>query len=206
MKIHTKIVWDIESGLVVEDQFYHYSGSLALCDRSMQKASSGAMDQAKQTAGQYGSTAQDISGNLTPQLQRWTVAPPGYGAMGLARMETSAMQGAGAKTGAMQEAARLRAMRTGNAASLPALEASEAEGGARAAGSTVEDILARNEMLKSQQQQGAMRGLEGMYGSSMRGDIGAQGLVPEDIKTGIAAGQSGWVQNMEGIVKMLSGK
>jgi len=205
MKIHTKTVWDIETGDVVEDQFHYYEGALVLCDRSMQKSSSGAMNQAEQTAGKYGSTAQDISGNLTPQLQRWTVAPPGYGARGVARMETSAMQGAGAKTGAMQEAARLRAMRTGNAAALPALEAAEAQGGARGAGSTVEDILARNEMLKSQQQMGAMKGLEGMYGSSMRGDIGAQGLVPEDIRANLAAGQQGWLQNTMGIMGALGG-
>lgn len=205
MKIHTKVVIEIETGAVVEDQFYHYEGPLALCDRSLQRAATGATSQAEQTAGQYGATAQNISGNLTPELQKWTVNPPGYGAMGLARMETSAMQAAGAKTGAAQEASRLRAMRTGNAAAMPALEAAEAQGGAQAAGSTVEDILARNEMLKSQQRQQAVGELGNMYGASMRGDIGAQEIVPHDIGANLAAGQQGWLQDTMGIMGALGG-
>src|SRR5690348_11648830 len=111
MRIHTKIVIDIETGRVVEDSFYHYEGPLALCDRSQQASATDAMRTAEQTGGQYGATAAGISGNLVPQLQRWTVSPPGYGPAGLAEMETRSVQAAKAGQGAAQEASRLRALR-----------------------------------------------------------------------------------------------
>jgi hypothetical protein len=205
MKIYTKLVINIQTGLILYEESYEYSGPVALCDRSQQAAADAARTQAQQSAGGYGATAAGISGGLVPELQRWTVAPPGYGPQGLAEMQTSALQGARARSGAVEEASRLRALRTGNAAGLGSLEAAEAQGGARGAGSAIEDILAKNAMLKSSQQQQAMGELGNLYGTSLRGDIAAQGLVPEDIKANLAAGQQGWLQNAEGIVQMLGG-
>lgn len=205
MKIHTKVVFDMETGSVVEDNFYHYDGPMAMCDRSLQKQGAAAESQAGQTAGKYGSTAGEISGGLVPELQRWTVSPPGYGAQGLAEMQTSALQGARARAGAMEEASRLRALRTGNEAGLGSLEAAEAQGGARGAGSAIQDILSKNAMLKANQQREAMGELGNLYGTSMRGDIGAQDIVPRDIESELAAGRQGWLQNAEGIIQTLGG-
>ena len=207
MKVYTRIVIDMETMEVIERQSYQYPDNLpvALCDRSLQRQAGEATSAARQTAGQYGGTAANISGNLIPELQKWTVTPPGYGAQGLAEMQTSALQGARARSGAMQEASRLRALRTGNEAGLGSLEAAEAEGGARGAGSAIQDILAKNAMLKADQQRQAMGELGNLYGTSMRGDIEAQGLVPRDISANLAAGQQGWLQNAEGIVQMLGG-
>lgn len=205
MKIHIKTVIDMETGIVVEDQSYHYDGPVALCDRSLVSRAKTAQDQAAQAAGAYGAQAGQTGGFLTPQLEKWTVSPPGYGALGLGQMETSAVQAARGRQGAMEEASRLRALRTGNAAGLGSLEAAEAQGGARGAGSAVEDILAKNAMLKASQQESAQRGLEGMYGTEMRGQLGAMGQQAEDINTATRASQTGWLQNAEGIVKTLQG-
>lgn len=205
MKIHTKTVWDMESGAVVEDCHYEYQGKLALCDRSLTARGKEAQAVAAQAAGQYGGQAATAFGAAEPTLQQWTQAPPGYGPMGLATMETGALRASAARTGAAQEASRLRAMRTGNEAGLGALEASEAEGGARAAGSAVQDILARNEMLKQQQRMAGVKGLTGLYGEGMRGDIGAMGQEAQDIGAASAAERQGWLQNLEGIMAMGQG-
>ena len=204
MKVHTKTVWDMETSCVVEDQFYHYEGPVALCDRSLTARGKEAQDQAQQAAGRYGGEAAQTYGAVEPTLQSWTQAPPGYGPMGLATMETGALRASAARTGATQEASRLRAMRTGNEAGLGALEASESEGGARAAGSAVEDILARNEMLKQQQRMAGVKGLSGLYGEGMRGDIGAMNVQPEDIKAATGAENVGWLQNAQRIVQMIA--
>src|SRR5512146_3039128 len=164
MRIYTKVVIDISTGKLLNSEFFDYAGPVALCDRSQQAAADAARNQATQSAGQYGGTAQNTSGQLVPQLQQWTTAPPGYGPTGLAEMETRSVQAANAKAGAAQEASRLRAMRTGNEAGLGALEAAEARGGAQGAGSAVEDILAKNAMLKASQQEAAQRQLGGLYG------------------------------------------
>ena len=95
-------------------------------------------------------------------------------------------------------------MRTGNAAGLGAIEAGGAGAGARASGSALQSILAKNAELKANQMSEANRGLGGILGEDIRGNIGAEGLVPEDIKTAVGAGQAGWLQNLYGGVNSIA--
>ena len=203
MKIYTRIEIDMETGKVRHAESYDYSGPLALCDRSLVARAKSAQDQASQQAGAYGSQAAGIAGNITPTLERWTVNPPGFSPQAMANLKTNAIQAANARAGAAQEQSRLRALRTGNEAGLGALEAAEAQGGARAAGSTVEDILAKNEMLKAQQQREAMGELGNLYGSAMRGNVGSMEQEAKDIDAATSASQTGWLQNTMGVLSTL---
>ena len=205
MKIHTRIIVDMQTGEVLLDEFYEYSGPLALCDRSLQSQATQAANTASQTAGNYGAGAAGIQANLVPRLEREAVNPPGYGSFGLGEMETANQETAAGATGSAQEAAKLRSMRTGNAAGLGAIEAGGAGAGARASGSALQSILAKNAELKANQMSEANRGLGGILGEDIRGNIGAEGLVPEDIKAGVAAGNSGWLQNLTKMIAAIRG-
>lgn len=205
MKIHTFIEIDIASGHVDHDESFNYTGPVALCDRSLTARGKEAQQQAAQAASGYGGEAATAYGAAEPTLARWTTSPPGYGPQGLGTMETRTVQAAKSGAGAAEEAARLRALRTGNEAMLGGLESAQAEGGARAAGSAVQDILAKNEMLKEQQRMAGMKGLTGLYGEGMRGNIGAMGIEPSAINAATAAQKVGWLQNLEGIMAMGQG-
>jgi len=101
---------------------------------------------------------QGILSGILPTLQRQaTGGAPGFGPTGLATMQNQALSGVAAKTGASAEEARLRALRSNNPASLNATGVAIAGEGARAAGGTLQDILAQNEMLKAKQQEAALR-------------------------------------------------
>lgn len=205
MKVWTELVVDIETGKVSRETFYEYSGPVALCDRALQQQATQAAKTATGTAAGYGAEAGGIQGNLVPRLESWAVNPPGYNPMDLAMMETGAGETAAANTGSAQQAMRLRAMRTGNVAGLGAGEAAAAGEGARASGSALQSILAKNAELKSRQQSEANRGLEGILGEDIRGQVANAGLVPEDINAGVNAGKVGWLQNMTQILDALKG-
>jgi hypothetical protein len=205
MKIHTKTTWDIETGKVLFDSFYLYSGPLALCDRALTQQAQQAESTAAGTAAGYGAQAAGIQGSIVPRLESYAAGnTPGYGPFGLSEMETAAEQTGAGATGAAQERSRLRAMRTGNAAGLGATDVASAGEGARATGGALQSILANNAKLKESQQEMANRSLSGILGE----DIGAQtaeaGLVPEDIKTEMAATQSdpwaGWMKQFGDVV------
>lgn len=207
MRVYTRIVWDIETGRVLESSLLDYSDHLpvAKCDRAQQQEGRQAEQQTKQTIGTAGANAGQISGNLVPRLEQEAVNPTGYGAFGLGDMKTEALQTGGAASGAANERMRLNAIRTGNAAGLGAGEAASAEGGARASGSALQSILAKNAELKAQQQQQANVQLGNILGENLRAETTAEGILPQDINATVNAGKSGWLQNTEGALDTLSG-
>jgi hypothetical protein len=57
------------------------------------------------------------------------------------------------------------------------------------------DVAAKDAMLKAQQRAGALKQLEGLYGTDVGAQLKAQSLVPEDIDAWAKANQTGWMQN-----------
>lgn len=205
MRIHTKIVLDIETGQVVEDQWYEYRGPLALCDRSMQRAAKQGIQNSNEAAGTFGSNAATAFGTAMPMLKEQAYHPTGMSTADLGAMESGALGTAAGTAGAANERARLAAQRSGNAAATGALGVANTEAAARGAGSNLSKIIGQNAALKAQQQQHALSELGSLYGMGERGQIGALGVVPEDIKAGAAAGQTGWLQNTLGVIDALGG-
>jgi hypothetical protein len=143
-------------------------------------------------AGIYGSEGSQAFGEAMPMLRRWTNAPPGYGALGLASMRTNALQAVGAQRGAALERARLAGAHTGNIAAVPGMEAGIAEQASRAGTTALNDIAARNAELQQQQQRAGLSGLEGIYGTAGRLGLGYQDLSQKALQDQLNARSAMW--------------
>jgi hypothetical protein len=134
-----------------------------------QQNANAASGQALGTSGMMTGQGMSLFGGINPTLQRFaTGGAPGFGPTGLSQMLTGANLATAAKSGATAQQDKLNALRSGNPASINATADAANRGGSMAAGSTVQDILSKNAMLKQQQQQDALRQL-GSEGSTMLG-------------------------------------
>lgn len=196
MRVYTKIVFDIESGDVLESESYEYNGPVALCDRGLQSTAQQAANTDTSTASGYGKTASGLSGFLTPMLESWAGGnAPGYGDAGVSAMKNAAQSTAGAAANAGNEQGLLTAMRTNNAAGVGAEEVANAANAGQTQTNAVQNILSQNAQLKAQEQTGAMNMLGSMYGTDVGAQLTSQGQVPGAINAGVNAGNSGWFQN-----------
>ncbi len=201
MKISTKVVWDMETGAELERESYEYEGPLALCDRSLQSTAQGAASTDTATAASYGKSATGLSNFLTPMLQSWAGGnAPGYGPAGVSSMKNAAQSTAGAAANVGDEQGLLTAMRTGNAAGVGSEQVANAANAGQTQTNAVQNILTQNAQLKSQEQTGAMNMLGSMYGTNVGAQLTSQGQVPEAVNAGVGAGNSGWFQNMLGMM------
>ena len=195
MRVWTRVSWNIDGSDEPNGESYSYQGPLVLCDRALQAAADNARETASGQAGNYGGAGQGIQANLVPRLETQATNPEGFGPFGLADMQTAAEQTAAGATGAAKEEARLRAMRTGNAAGVGATTAAAAGEGARATGSAVQSILAKNAELKANQQDTANKELAGIMGEDYKAQGEEAGLIPEDINAAIKSKSVGWMQD-----------
>lgn len=202
MRIHTKIVLDMATGAIEHEEGFEYHGPIALCDRSVQSGAGQVATGDKGTAGTFGSQAGSMFNAVGPTISRWAAGEtPGYGSLGLGQMLTSAEATAGAARSAGDEQARLRAMRTGNMASIAPTEAGIAGETGRGLGLAVQNILAKNAMLKEAQQEKGLGLGAGLYGTGGKLQEGALGLSNEALQTQLKAGQAGWLQNLMGLMQ-----
>lgn len=205
MKIYTKIVFDIETGKRLEEEFFEYDGPLALCDRAAQSQASQAEKTAGSTASQYGSAASGINSTLTPFLTRELTNPQGFTQGDLTQMLNYAEAGAGGANSGITGQANLEAARTRNASGFSSALDDAARQRSKALASTSEGIGAENAQLKQQQQQSAAKQLQGLYGTDTSAMLDSMGLQNQDINTEIKAGQSGWFQNLNQMLQTIEG-
>jgi hypothetical protein len=145
---------------------------------------------AQSNAGALTGAGQNTFAGITPTLNRWaTGAAPGYGPANLSQMITGSTLATGAKTGAQAQDERLRALRTGNAAGINATSDMLNAGGARAAGSTLQDILSQNAMLKNKQQEMALGQLGKMGETQLQTGEGWGRQGAQDINAQLAGKQ-----------------
>lgn len=173
--------------------------------RGAVSAAQNAANQAGTAAGQYTQTAGDIGANLIPFETRQLFNPQGMSQRDIGAQLTAAMAGAGGATSALTGAAEAEAGRTRN----PVGFSSALDSAARQAGRTVagvgEKVAANNANVKLEQQKEAAQMLGGLYGSSSRAGVGEGEVQGQDIRDMIAAGQTGWLQNLEGILGAVRG-
>jgi hypothetical protein len=200
MKVHTRTVWDIESGQLLADEAYEYTGPLELCNIGTG---------AKKDLFQNEATGQNISatgqnnaaslyGTLNPTLTTMATNPQGINPADMAKIQTSNMQTAGgANAGAVGQGSLLAA-RTKNAGTADAAIAKSGE----AAGQNLSraNLATQNENIgiKNQQQEEGLKGLQGLYGTNEAQALGGLNASNNALATEIKAPQSFWQKYLQG--------
>jgi hypothetical protein len=196
MRITTKITWNMLTGEVLEHEFYEYSGPLVLCVRAIQQAASANATQAGADASQYGQTAANESAALTPFYTQEMKAKHAFDPTQINEMLTAAGAGTGAAMGAEEGTANLEAARTRNAGGFTKALDEAARDRMKTAAGVSEGVASEDVMGAKQLNQAGAQGLSGLYGTNVGAQLKAMGQQNEDLQTELAAGQSGWYQNM----------
>ena len=150
---------------------------------------------AAQTGGQYGAGAQDIGGMLVPTLKADVTNAPGLGEAGRNAMLGTGLGAAGGAASGIVGEEGLRAARSRNVGGSAGVLDEAAREKMRTSAGVGLDVATKDAMLKAQQRAGALKQLEGLYGTDVGAQLKAQSLVPEDIDAWAKANQTGWVQN-----------
>lgn len=155
-----------------------------------------AATQAQRASGLYGARAAQTYGKLYPLLSHLATNAPGLAPSTYAQIQSGQLQAAAGQAGSEEERARLAAQRSGNAASAGALGAAGAEAAARGAGANLLKLGELQAHTQAQQQAEGLRGLQGLYGTSERGQAQMGSEVAPDVKAAVAAGNGSWLQNL----------
>lgn len=160
---------------------------------------------ATNNATQYGDNASAIGGNLTPFLTQRMLNPQGYSQGDMGAMLANAFGSAGGATSGITGQANLQAGRSRNDAGFSTALDDAARQRTAAAASTSEGIAANDANLKQDQSNNAARMLQGLYGTDVGAQNDALNTANNATNTGIEAGKSGWLQNMNAIISTLNG-
>lgn len=174
MRIHTRTVWDIESGNLLSDESYDYFGLVASCDPGSGVRK---QDTANAATGQRISStgvdnAASLYGTLNPTLSTMATNPQGINPADMAKIQTSNMQTAGgANAGAVGQGSLLSA-RTKNAGTADAAIAKSGE--AASQNLSKANLATQNENvgIKQEQQKEGLEGLNSLYGTNSRQALG----------------------------------
>jgi len=199
VRIHTSTTIDIETGQVLSDFFYEYSGPLALCDRAAKAQARQAEKIAGQTAAGYGSQATGINNTLVPTLTQEATNPTGFTPTQLNNQLVAGEQGAGGATSGITGTAGLNAMRTRNSGALSSVYDQAARRQGQTLSQNAVTVQNQNAMLQEKKRQEGLAALQGLYGTDVKAQLAAMGIQDQDINTEIKAGQSGWFQNALGL-------
>jgi hypothetical protein len=200
MRIHTLVVLDIETGQILEDHSYEYSGPLALADRAIQSAANQGAAQAGTNASGYGAQASGIGNTVIPTLERDVNNAPGFSPTQKNAMLVAGEQGAGGAAAGITGQAGLNAMRTRNTGATSSVLDQAARRQAQTLSQNALGVENKNANLQQQQRAQGLSGLEGMYGTDVGAQLKSMGIQNEDLNTAIQAGNSGWLQNTEGVI------
>lgn len=170
----------------------------------------GAQDQAKKTfnesQGVFGTSqgnANDLYSKLFPTFQAEATNPQGFAPGDLAAMNTANQQSVGGSTAGAVGEGDLAGARTRNSGSFaPALDEA-VRSGERTASENAVGIQGENAKLKEEQRQAGIAGLSGLYGQNTSDMLSALGLGTQATNALTTAGQSGWFQNMTGLISSL---
>lgn len=184
---------------------FRTAGLCVLADRALQKQGTNAATGASSTAGSYGTQAGTIAGTLVPQLTRMATNPAGLNPTDLNQLSVANQQAAGGAAASNANQAQLRATRSNNVGSLSSVLDSNARNKMATLADAANKTQVYNSNLKNEQQQSALKGLQGIYGTDVGAQIGSQGQVANDINAATNAGKSGWLQNTLGTISTITG-
>lgn len=160
---------------------------------------------ASQTAGAYGSAATGVNGTLTPVLTNEALHPTGFTPQQKNAQLVAGEQGAGGATGAVAGTAGLQANRSRNSGALSSVLDSAARAKSQAFSGGAENVATKDAALQQANKQAGVSGLEKMYGTDVGAQLGSEGQVSSDINAGVAANNTGWLQNTLNTISTITG-
>ena len=173
--------------------------------RAAQSQASNAVNNAAGTAAGYGSDASSIGSTLTPFLTRELNNPGGISQQDQTAMLSSAEGGAGGLAGGLATMGAEREGATGNESGFSSNLDDIARQRMKATAGASSAIASKNADVKQQQQENAETGLRGLYGTNTGAQLQALGVENNSIGQEVNAGNSGWLQNMTGLISAIRG-
>jgi hypothetical protein len=148
--------------------------------------------QSQNTASGLTGNANSLYGNLAPMLTSQAAHPAGFSPADEASMETGAMDTAGgSEAGAVGEG-NLEAARTRNAGGFGQAVSDASRGAGETLSRGLLGVRNANANLKNQQQNEALGGLEGLYGTNVGGANSALGNVAPLVNADTNAENASW--------------
>lgn len=176
----------------------------ARLDRAAQQAAKNAAATAGSTAAQFGGEAQGEQAALTPFFQREMTAEHGFDPTQTGELLTAAGAGIGGAAGAEEGRAAEEQAKTRNASGFTKSLDELARDRMKASAGASEGIAAEDVMGAKKLNEEGAAGLSGLYGTNTGAMLKAMGQQNEDINTQVAAGKSGWLQNMDQTIASLT--
>lgn len=205
MQITTRITLDMNTGKVLEHEFYEYFGPLALCIRSAANAAQTNAANAGTTAANLGAESQAQQAEVSPFYTQELHAEHGFDPAQTSELLTHALAGSGGATGALKGEAELQAARTRNPSGFTKSLDEISRNQAKAAAGASEGIAAEDVLGAKQLNQEGAAGLQGLYGENLKGQLGAMGQQNQDINTQVDANKTGWLEQMNQTIAALGG-
>lgn len=178
--------------------------------QSTYNAAQGVQSQGSALENQALTNSNAIFNALMPQYEAEATNPSGYGASGIAAMDTAAQQSTGGSTAGAVGKLNQMAARTRNKGGFQIAGDEAARQGARQNSQEAVQVQSANEQLKQQQKQAGLVGEAGLYGENLSTILGALGAENSSLgqQTGannseVNAGNSGWLQNTMGLLGSL---
>lgn len=153
----------------------------------------------------YGSNAAANSSVLTPTLNQMATNPQGFSPQTVNNMTTAAMQSAGGAAAGTVGQGNLQAARTNNAGGFAPVAAQAGHDATAQLSDAALGIQNKDAMLKQQQQEEGLSGLQNEYATNVGAGENALGLSNQSLNTQLQAGQTGWLQNTLGVLNGISG-
>lgn len=146
------------------------------------------------------SNATSLYNQLMPEFSSEATNPQGFGSADLAAMNTAGQQSTGGAVASAKGEGALQAARTRNSAGIaPAIEES-ARDAMRTNSENALGVQEANAKLKQIQKQEGLSGLSSLYGTNTNEVLSSLGLENAATNDYVNAGNSGWFQNMTGLM------
>lgn len=168
--------------------------------RDAENRAKAANDRQMNLSKQYGADSDTLFGKLVPMYSTMATNPTGMTRQELNDTRTSSMQSAGGSVSGATGQANLDVARTGNAGGYAAALADAARKGIATNADNALKTNMLNTTLKEQQREQGIAGLQGLQTSRQSAGLNALGQTADSINAEVNAGNSGWFQNMLGLM------
>lgn len=171
--------------------------------------SNAAMNNSKSAQGlskTYSANAGANSNVLTPTLNRMATSPTGFGAPTINNMNTAALQSAGGAEAGIVGGGNQRAAATNNAGAFAPAAAQAGHDATAQLSDAALGVQNRDALLKQQQQEEGINGLQGLYNTNVGAGENALGLSNSALNTKNAADEqtlSGWLSPFQAVTSPL---
>jgi hypothetical protein len=148
----------------------------------------------------YGANASAAYSQLMPQYTNMALNPQGLNPTEKADLSTASQQSTGGSTAGAVTQGNLNVARTGNAGGYQATLSDAVRQGMKQNSNNALAADTADIGLKEQQRQEGLAGENGLYNSNLGAATGELNAENQSTNALTAAGQSGWLQNLTGIM------